>query len=1003
MFVAASVPLRQQIVGSQLVSLAVRFTYPIQFSHNRPPHHPTTDMNKFLHRTRRQVAAMSVLGAALLLTASAFASAPIPGNVGNGLEVLLQDRLVNYKAPKPGKTKRKLAVQDSVLNEQAQATRDYAFVNEASQIKVYIHLSRKGGKKADVTSFLPATASVTGVERTYQNGVIEAWVDLDDVTALAQNKKVSSVILAVRPENNVGAATSQGVVQHRVDQITQNGTGITIGAMSDSFDRSASTTDGYVVDQGTGDLPGPSNTVGNTLPVAVLDDTLAGTDEGRAMLQLIHDMAPKAKLGFATASAGQVSFANNIRSLAGLASGTNAQAGFAADVIVDDLSYFDSPYFGTSLVGRAVNEVAAAGVSYFSSAGNRNTSQAYFSTFRPVSGTNLAAATAGTNLNFAGVDPSLYAGGFHNFRTDGGQDIAQSISQGVTTSAASITFQWDDPYDVNPPTFNPTPFLTASGTATSTTTSSDVTVPNLTAGQQYRFTVTATAGSGLDAVVTIVDPNGTIVTTQDTGTDEEIFFFASVAGTYTVRTVAFDAGSTGAYTFNAYLASGTLRVTSDFNLLFFRQDTGAFVKSLSAKNLQTNQPIELGSAFTAAGPQLQQLVICRANIPTGPNPATLLRYQMTAVARPVEYFDYLTPLVFGHNHEPGCMATAAYSPFRPYLPEDFTSAGPSTILFDVNANRLPAPIIRLKPDLAGMDGANNTFFGGDSTSDVDALPNFYGTSAAAPHAAAVAALVLQAKGGPKSVTQPQMRTILQSTAFPHDLDPYTATASIRTSNGGKLTIVAKAANGNFNDSDGRSVTTSDVNSFAVSYVGAGSVSALSINVQNGNPNGGSDLGPQPGLVWDSRALSTAATSGFPFTVGSRTGGLAAATITGTYSQQAPAPAVAGQFYQLDIAFPAASFTGGSSFTFGADRDELRTPVVTTATTGFGTGADLLGRTVAIPSGALAAGGATVTGTLSDGSTFSGTFVNRIGKGYSAVDGFGFLNAQDAVAAPIPAQ
>ena len=62
--------------------------------------------------------------------------------------------------------------------------------------------------------------------------------------------------------------------------------------------------------------------------------------------------------------------------------------------------------------------------------------------------------------------------------------------------------------------------------------------------------------------------------------------------------------------------------------------------------------------------------------------------------------------------------------------------------------------------------------------------NFSGTSAAAPHAAAIAALVLEAHGGPGSVTPAQDDELLHQTTFQHDLDPNFASGKAKTTEGG---------------------------------------------------------------------------------------------------------------------------------------------------------------------------------------------------------------------------
>lgn len=143
-------------------------------------------------------------------------------------------------------------------------------------------------------------------------------------------------------------------------------------------------------------------------------------------------------------------------------------------------------------------------------------------------------------------------------------------------------------------------------------------------------------------------------------------------------------------------------------------------------------------------------------------------------------------VVFGHKGAAGAIAVAAYaytSPFSqqsPFAPafEPFSSPGPVTIAFDAADRRLASPETRKKPDLAAPDGVDTSFFG-DGDDDASGFPNFFGTSAAAPHAAGAAALLLQRAGGPGRLTPQQVRSMLQTTTPARPL-PYGGSALVRT-------------------------------------------------------------------------------------------------------------------------------------------------------------------------------------------------------------------------------
>jgi len=163
-----------------------------------------------------------------------------------------------------------------------------------------------------------------------------------------------------------GATAAQ--VQQALDDsgLNVNGSGIRVGVLSDSFNDLG----GAAADEADGALPPAAD-------IDVIKDLASGgTDEGRAMMQIIHDIAPGADLAFYTAFDSEQDFANGILAL--------AAAG--CKVIVDDVAYFDEPFFQNGVVAQAIQTVEAEGVTYVTAAGN-DAGNAYQAVWTPISGT----------------------------------------------------------------------------------------------------------------------------------------------------------------------------------------------------------------------------------------------------------------------------------------------------------------------------------------------------------------------------------------------------------------------------------------------------------------------------------------------------------------------------------------------------------------------------------------------------------------------------------------
>ena len=468
---------------------------------------------------------------------------------------------------------------------------------------------------------------------------------IDDMAAL-------SSLQAARPTRAItrsGLTTSQGDAAMRADvardELSVAGATVTVGALSDSYNTNPDASTTATQDIQSGDLP-PARRIDILEDLGDDPGEPSGSDEGRAMMQIIHDVAPAADLAFHTAFLGEAQFAQGIRDL--------ADAG--AQVIVDDVLFFAEPMFQDGVIAQAATDVTLAGASYLSSAGNSGTNS-YEAPFRD-SGLPGVLSNQATLHDFGGGDT--------------GQEI--SIPEG---DSISIAFQWTDP------------FRSAGG-----------------------------RGASSDVDIFLLDEGGTVVAKSERG-----------------------------------------NIGSDpFESLSFVNDGETDGNNDGTPDERYELGIELFE---------------------GPAPALVKYVYFPSPGVAINDFDTRSPTLYGHANAAGAVATGAVFWFatpafsdqftNPFEVNDFSARGGVPIFFDPQGNPLPVPDVREKPELVGPDGGNTTFFG-QSLNDGDNFPNFFGTSAAAPHVAAVVALMREFDPGRSPA---QIVDDLQATAIDMD-DPGTA-------------------------------------------------------------------------------------------------------------------------------------------------------------------------------------------------------------------------------------
>ena len=449
--------------------------------------------------------------------------------------------------------------------------------------------------------------------------------------------------------SGTGVANSEGVVTHQVfsarGTFNTTGAGVRIGVLSSGAPSSPTP-------QASGDLPPTctGSTPANQSCMTVVHDN-PNDDEGTAMMEIIHDVAPGAQLFFATGDGGTASFAANIREL---------RSTYHCDIIVDDISYFgESPFqdgqaaaivssTNGGLITQAVNDVVGDGALYFSSAANSG---------------GLDAGTSGTyegDFVDGGALTGLNGGTVHNF---GGGQVFDVLTEGNGTdenSYPSYSLYWSDPL----------------------------------------------GGSSNDYDLYVFDSGGFVIAastdTQD-GTEDPY------------EAVAFNAHDYPNARFLIFKATGAAD-------RFLHLGTNRGRLSIGTQGTTLGHNAASGAYGVAAAPA----------------------YSPAYLAPPPYYGPY-----------PSAFSTSS-------VVEPFSSDGPRRIFFTgagaaITAGNFSSTggSVLQQPLITAADGVEVSGAGGFENP-------FFGTSAAAPHAAAIAALLRSAK---PTLTAAQVKTALMSTAL----------------------------------------------------------------------------------------------------------------------------------------------------------------------------------------------------------------------------------------------
>lgn len=247
----------------------------------------------------------------------------------------------------------------------------------------------------------------------------DSLAQLPEVLGVAFEPCAAHMRVTVDNEANHSIHASEAREKYGVD-----GSNTRIGVLSDSIadiSKQSRIFDGFILgtpSQANKELP---------IKIRVLDlGDGTGSDEGSAMMELIHDIAPGADFSFASVQYNYSAFSQNIQKL-------YTDPGYECDILVDDISFLNEPIYQHGPIALAAMEAVANGVPYFSAAGNFNRN-AHERPFTPVSSETISS-----------YPPDGKS--FHDFGAAYGKASDTHLTVHMKRySTIMLALHWDEPY-----------------------------------------------------------------------------------------------------------------------------------------------------------------------------------------------------------------------------------------------------------------------------------------------------------------------------------------------------------------------------------------------------------------------------------------------------------------------------------------------------------------------------------------------------------------------------